>query len=306
MERFRPLYTKEIEEKRGLKLNDSVDRDIFKFLAVFFLSTGMIPSSNKIEVLQAYGHLTLGQASGGFDALADKVAEQNPKHNAIVKTYWPKEEVEKFKSLMVAGEDYYSTEEWKVVKPEIARWYRNFHYLESESRDIKPPVAERKDYVVANNNPDDNPITLYRKRSNEDFVRTMITIVNPPVDEQTKLQNEKLFKDIFFPTSMIYQVITDNAQYGLECQLAKPTMDKVTETGGNYDKLPLLKKIGSLTSNTWQETKVYADQLKQPKPLTRFGLRNKFTQFVAYVGYATELVKYQIRNSQETRYPQVV
>ncbi len=278
----------------------SVDLDIYKFIGLWFITTGKIPSSERCDFLSKFVRLSVEQGSGGFDEKADIVAKEDQKHSKVVKVYWGEEQVEKYRNLLKDADIIYSKDEARRVKEEMAKWYNTFHFKESEIRGIAPPVKEKEQFK----SDAIHPAVKYRETTNKAYVNAMAEILFPGVSEAQKNQNEKVISGVIYPALMIYQVTTDFAQSGLECQVGKPTMDKSIEDDLDGKSLP--ERVALLTKEAIKQVNYYAKEIDFPKHITSLRMRAKVTQAVAWLGYTQELIKYQVLHSRNERYPQTV
>ena len=278
---------------------DSVSFDVAKFVVLYALSTGKIPDRRRIKFLNDFVHLSLAQASGGFDALADEKAKDGANHSGIVKVYWTRTMVDKYKNLLEQTVSIYNNEDAHQVRVAMAKSYQTFHRQESISRGIAPNCQKLPEAVEKQ-----DMILDYRNSINEDYTRVMLEILNPSSDQITKQENDKLIDNVILPTMKAYQVLTDAAQYGLESQKTKLTIDKTFEI--NLQNLNTFQRMTSLTKEAFPQANEHLRKIAFPNRITPFSLRTKFTKAVAGICYAKELVEYQIFNSQVGRYPQVV
>jgi len=279
--------------------NLAVDVDTCKFGGLWVIATGQVPSKERFDYLSKFVRLSVEQGSGGFDRKADAVASEEAKHSKVVKVYWEDEQVQKYRDLLEEADRIYSKEEARRTKQEMAKWYNTFHYEESAVRGITPPMKEKDQFK----SDAENPAVKHRETINMAYVNAMTEILSPGVSGEQQEKNDKILNGVIYPASMIYQVATDFAQSGLECQVGKLTLDKTIDK--DLDGRSTLERIVILTKEASKRIHYYAQQLDFPKHLTNFRLRAKFTQAVAWLGYIQELTKYQILHSKAERYPQV-
>lgn len=285
-----------VKEKHSI----SADLDTLKFVGLYFIATGKVPRKDRILLLRDFDRLSLEQGSGGFDEMADKVARDDPRHSKIVKTYWGNEQVEKYRNLINRVDEIYTESEARAVKIGMASWYNTFHFQESKIRGVIPPVTD----IEAFRSAAADAAVNFREVTNKAYVSAMLEILDPAVTEEKKGENKELVDKVLHPSIMLYQVATDYAQRGLPCQDAKLTMDK--NLGTDLDNLSLLKRVGALTRHAWNQGRDYMGQIEFPNRLTNMSLRVKFTQGVAWLSYAQEVLKYQVLHSDKERYPQAV
>ncbi len=280
--------------------NFAVDLDTCKFAGLWVIATGQVPSKERFDYLSKFVRLSIEQGSGGFDEKADVVAGEEPRHSKMVKVYWGEEQVKKYRNLLDDADRIYSKEEARRIKQEMAKWYNTFHYEESTIRGVTPPVKEKDQFK----SDADNPAVRHRETINKAYVNVMTEILSPATSEEQQEKNDKILNRVIYPASMIYQVATDFAQSGLECQISKLTLDKTIKD--DLEGKSTLEQIVILTKEASKQIHYYAQQLDFPKHITNFRLRAKVTQAVAWLGYVQELTKYQVFHSKTERYPQVV
>ncbi|MFA6297474.1 MAG: hypothetical protein WC629_02830 [Candidatus Paceibacterota bacterium] len=95
--------------------NLAVDVDTSKFVGLWVIATGQVPSKERFDYLSKFVRLSLEQGSGGFDEKADVVANEEPKHSKVVKIYWGDEQVQKYRYLLEEADRIYSKEASKQI-----------------------------------------------------------------------------------------------------------------------------------------------------------------------------------------------
>jgi hypothetical protein len=279
----------------------SADLDAYKFTGLYVIATGEFPSREKVEFLRDFTQLSLEQASGGFDAIVDDLASgRDSKHSQIVRAYWEPSQVEKYRLLLEKVDQVYKEDERRPVKVSMASWYATFHHQESETRGVKPATKQKEEFRSSA----EDPNVKYREVTNKAYASTMLEIVNPSSSEAERKENEELLDGVMYPVLMVYQTITDHAQAGLECQESKCTMDKAG--GEDFGGLPTIERIRKLTRSAREQSELYTQQIEFPVNLTPFSLREKFVRGVAWLDYCKEVLRYQIRGSDEGRYKQSI
>ncbi|HLE49161.1 MAG TPA: hypothetical protein VI819_04005 [Patescibacteria group bacterium] len=294
-----------VENSRFLQTIESqafaVHADVAKFLTLFFISTGEIPSPKRINLLYSFVKLSLEQGSGGFDALADKVALSGSSHSVITKTYWQDRQVESFKGILdKANFTYSSKNQITASKEAMASWWKVFHYHELNSRGVEPPFPLRAEFISEAE--EDN--IRYRESTNGSYVNAMLGIVRPATDEKIKKENEKILNGVMKPVLMAYQAVTDGTQLDLECQKQKPCLINLNEAG--LEGLSKPQRLERLKSLIQHEVKRYLVDLEFPMKIFGMGMRKKFTGFAINLNLILEMTKYQENGFKKERYPQMV
>jgi len=271
-------------------------RDADMFAVLYFLTSGSIPSKNKLNLLETFADLTLYQSTGRFDSDADLVSSGgNVNQRDIIKAYWNGESIEKLKEFYRRVDEVYprkeTPEQNTKVKRSLVGWYSAENYWESKVRGINPDRELTPRLIVSNN----NPICAYRESTNLAYVKAMLSILDPEMSD-----NEDVLKQVFLPVLMTYQVVTDFAQSGLPDQKLKLTMDKLK--GVDYENLVLSKRIPRLIKDCADCLQPYIDQIRFPKKITGLDLRQNSVKVADYIVLAMELYKYQVKREALGRY----
>ena len=286
--------------KEEIKASTNAKTDMFKFVGLYIISTGVIPGNNNIRLLEKFVSLSLNQSSNGLDAEADRLVKANSNigHSEMVMNYWPDVHKKAFRQYLEDLENVYpkneASKENRAIKEAVASWYRTFHFQESKIRNVNPP-GRRLDEQFKPVNPQ-NQITSYRESTNLAYTNAMLTILDPEKREE----NEDLYRKVLFPALMVFQTVVDFAHRGVESHIPKPTMDKLSPK--KYEDMNLVRKMYELTQDCICQVKPYKDMIEFPRKITGMNLRNRLLIAANFVSYLTQLTEYQVRNKKLARY----
>jgi len=272
-------------------------REANKFAILYILTSGHVPSKNKLDLLSAFTDLTLYQYAGEPDNLADLVSKKiEPSQGDIIKTYWQGETREKLKDIYKKVDDVYPRDKVpdknSKVRTSLAEWYFTQNYWEAKVRGVATRRDLRHKFFPSSN----NPVVAYRESTNLAYVNAMASILDPDM----VVNDEEVVKQVFLPILMVYQTVTDFAQSGLPEQGPKWTMDK--SNGTDYASLNTLDRISRLVQDCSEYTKPYFDQLKFPQNISRMELRKKIVYCANLLVLAKELYEYQLLRKTSGRY----
>lgn len=300
------------------KIHPTADRHTAFFIGLYIASQRQIPDRRNIRLLRQWVGLTLDQFCNHSDEAAYEYVTNNPDctHLAVNRMCWPDKFKERYRNFIKQVNSRYSP--WKAsmsdqstqseAEPEIVErnrrerstllagireCYTTMAYYEPLSKGVEPP-KRIPPYVITPLHQGDK-IIEYREATNRAYVDSMLAVLNP----SDPVRNEVLASEVFWPSLMLLQTVSDFTQDGRDFQMYRLTMNRVFRD--TYSDLSGPAKIMRLTEDCRKICTIYLNDIhsgsKYLEELAKFGLA------LGSAGeYLIKLREYQVLKREQGNY----